>query len=575
MSSKPVAEHHLQKEDNCALTFISDSSKIQSVSSLKQFLISCYGPSGKTKYIQNRHGALMALSCSSKRLLSNSTFVSPISQLVASSIQQHLAAFSDSGLFMGILMLSLVEGSITENIHSKLCGEINTLLMDVCLEAMGAVAFQLDLSNMGAMLSLVSSIFESKTSGWMNMTEIKLLSSLVLQAVVSSLPNEIPKNIIIPHIEFHCIGGQSVTKTHLMTGVIVEVSKNTHIALEAWTAQRCSTSIPIKLALFNTSLAVDEEPLPGVSLESDRILDVEEFEMVQMKSFADKLKLADVSFVGCQKVIHPSLVKMLTERGILCVDRLSLVHIGAVQKLTGASLLSSMNCDLLPGSLGLLSDVTSCWVFDQRFLHLTSSMKSVTTVILCHQTETCLEELKHIFGVALHIACLSICHCEVVPGAGLLEEHLVRTVQEKAREVAHETSTKLGCSQHQFMKVTEVFVSSLECIRKSLFSGKPSSRSVSPSAKKAQSHSRGEGETGEGIMNFKERLYKFDADCHKDDCTEFWQPITAVHEDRRVTNQNQKHRVVDLLLVKRNAFKMAVEMANLILSIGAVSATPL
>lgn len=54
-----------------------------------------------------------------------------------------------------------------------------------------------------------------------------------------------------------------------------------------------------------------------------------------------------------------------------------------------------MDCDITADSLGSLVDVTSQSVLDQEMLQLTSSQENlVTTVILCHRTEACLQELK-------------------------------------------------------------------------------------------------------------------------------------------------------------------------------------
>ena len=91
-------------------------------------------------------------------------------------------------------------------------------------------------------------------------------------------------------------------------------------------------------------------------------------------------------FYMCLFLIHDFKVKTFNRDTVLV--NLALCY------LPGASLLSSMNSDLRPESLGLLNDITSCCLFDQRFLHLTSHVNSVTTVVLCHRTEACLEELK-------------------------------------------------------------------------------------------------------------------------------------------------------------------------------------
>lgn len=327
---------NLHKEDNNgSIVKISNPEKLQVISSLKQFLLSCFGPRGRAKYVQNSHGALMTISASSQKLFSNLTFASPISQLVASSILQHLSVYSDNGLYMGIVISSIVEGAIKCDLHHKLCCEINNLLLNACLDAIKDISFKIDLSNLDAMLCLVRSIFRSKPSCCVSTVEINILSSLVLQTLFSSLPDNLPKNLFIPRVEYVTMVGYPATETKLINGVLLDVPSSFHKIVAAWKKELNIDHADIKVALFNNSLAIKRDPLPGVTLEVSVDVDIEGYASQQMEVLSSKLCQAGVNFVGCQKVIHPTLVKTLHQMGILTVDRLSLLHIGAVQNLTG------------------------------------------------------------------------------------------------------------------------------------------------------------------------------------------------------------------------------------------------
>ncbi|XP_071833170.1 molecular chaperone MKKS-like [Apostichopus japonicus] len=577
MMSSNSNQPNLHKEDNNgSIVKISNPEKLQVISSLKQFLLSCFGPRGRAKYVQNSHGALMTISASSQKLFSNLTFASPISQLVASSILQHLSVYSDNGLYMGIVISSIVEGAIKCDLHHKLCCEINNLLLNACLDAIKDISFKIDLSNLDAMLCLVRSIFRSKPSCCVSTVEINILSSLVLQTLFSSLPDNLPKNLFIPRVEYVTMVGYPATETKLINGVLLDVPSSFHKIVAAWKKELNIDHADIKVALFNNSLAIKRDPLPGVTLEVSVDVDIEGYASQQMEVLSSKLRQAGVNFVGCQKVIHPTLVKTLHQMGILTVDRLSLLHIGAVQNLTGACILSSMDCDITADSLGSLVDVTSQSVLDQEMLQLTSSQENqVTTVILCHRTEACLQELKHVFGVAYHVACLSLSNPEVVPGGGVFETCLVTILRGKLTELWEAARSELPCTLHQFNLTSGLFLRSLEGVAKGLRSGQPSSLSGS------LEETRSSNFEDEDVDSTKSRLFN-SQDSHR---------IGAIGERHRQsfpgkmseedetgdyfgmredggTNWDQK--VVDLLITKKNALKMSVEMSNMILSIGAM-----
>lgn len=557
------------------MTKLSPSEKLHVISSLKQFLLSCFGPRGRAKYVQNTHSALMTLSASSQSLFSNLNFVSPISKLVAAGVLQQVSTYSDNGLYTGIITVSLIEGAIKASLHHRLCCQVNELLLTSCLAAIKDISFEVDLSDLDAMLCLVRSIFSSKPSCCLNAAEMDSLSSLVLQTLFLNLPDDLPKSLPIPLIEFVSMPGYPVTETKLFSGVLLEVPVNFHRVVTAWKKKKPGEGeTDMKVALFEDSLAIDKCPFPGAILEANSGIDILEHEVQQMKGLSLRIHQAGVKFVGCQKVIHPFLVKSLHKIGILTVDRLSFKHIGALQNLTGARPFSSMNCDISEDSLGSLRDVSPLSVLDRPLLHLTASsgqQKKVTTVILCHRTEACLQELRHAFNVAYHVASLSISHPEVVPGGGIFEAQLIAATRGKLVKLLEGAESNLSCSSHQFSQAAEVFLGSLGCITQALKLDPAVSRPSDQTCFQVSTDEKLDFAMNEHIPSPPDpRSKRGQGESHQHGMFK-WKGEDC---GNRKGFSKWNGKVVDLLIVKMNALKMAVEMANLILSIGAVVSTP-
>ena len=64
-------------------------------------------------------------------------------------------------------------------------------------------------------------------------------------------------------------------------------------------------------------------------------LQTEDATLMAMNTLVDQLVDMGVGLVACQKVIHPSVKRRLRQKGLLAIDRLSMLHIGAVQQVTG------------------------------------------------------------------------------------------------------------------------------------------------------------------------------------------------------------------------------------------------
>lgn len=125
----------------------------------------------------------------------------------------------------------------------------------------------------------------------------------------------------------------------------------------------------VKVALFDCSLAgnVDEEWWDTVKTEiaSSSVI-IEDNILTSMKRMVDGLIDHGVKLIACQKVVHPTLQRYITRKGLYVIERLSISHIGSVQKLTGAKLLSSFQGKMSEDSFGSLSEINILVLHNKR-----------------------------------------------------------------------------------------------------------------------------------------------------------------------------------------------------------------
>ena len=114
------------------------------------------------------------------------------------------------------------------------------------------------------------------------------------------------------------------------------------------------------MALFDCSLAgnVEDTWLDDAKTEIlNNSLTIEDNVLTSMMRIVDSLIDRGVRLIACQKVIHPTLIQYITRKGLYVIERLSICHIEAVRRLTGARLLSSLQGKMSEDSFGSLTEI--------------------------------------------------------------------------------------------------------------------------------------------------------------------------------------------------------------------------
>ena len=341
-SSPGLGQRLSTKQEANINTYTLKSKEIRTaIAAFKDIFCSCYGPTGRPKMIQNSSGGYVITTSASSQLLPNLTVSKPVLKLMVAAVQGHLSRYSDSGLFCGLLMSYLVDSCIKLDLHPVLCININEYLARESLLVLDSIKIPVDFSNMDTMLCIVRSIIGSKPLCNLRAADLEHLSTLVLEAFLKSVPSveSSDDTMTLSCVECVTIEGVSPRNSWINDGVLLDSAKFlTHPSDEHITMGRIKSGTHhghIRVALYDISMSGDSDNFADVNYETSPGITADTVILSQMLTTADKLVSDEVGLVACQKVIHPTVKKYLKAKGVLTVDRLSRLHIDAVQKVTG------------------------------------------------------------------------------------------------------------------------------------------------------------------------------------------------------------------------------------------------
>ena len=158
--------------------------------------------------------------------------------------------------------------------------------------------------------------------------------------------------------------------------------------------------------------------------------------------FADGIASAGVRVLCCQQRVAPALIRLLLERGVLPLPRISLRHIGAVRRLSGATPLSILEPPSA-ADLGRLAAVRRRAIGQKEYTHLLpptepapppAVSQPVVTLVLCAPNRSASEELAAAVACALSTlgAALAQRRPRLVPGAGSFETLMAAELRRRA-----------------------------------------------------------------------------------------------------------------------------------------------
>lgn len=283
--------------------------------------------------------------------------------------------------------------------------------------------------------------------------DVRHLSVMLLEAFLHVLPDETPEGRIEDNLRYAWFCGPDIAWSSVLHGLLLDTptslppaaTRREHahlvlfdVSLEQWLTSAASTPADGRapLGLENLSL---ETPWPSAAGGETELF--RRWELAQFRRLADGLLAAGVGVLACQKLVDPWLADYLEGKGVAVLARLSLRHVEHVQRLSGATLVTSLA--VLPRSWsdvwGLVGRVESRRLCNRTYTVIHPPVKPaprarrVSTLLVGAPDEHALSELKHCLPQAAHSLAEVARSGTVFEGAGLTEVYLGDVLAIRAR----------------------------------------------------------------------------------------------------------------------------------------------
>ncbi|KAI4562131.1 hypothetical protein MJT46_011093 [Ovis ammon polii x Ovis aries] len=437
-----------------------------SLAALRGLVTSCYGPAGRLKQLHNGRGGSVVTTSQSAALLAGLPVSHPVLKVLTAAVRNHVACFSDGGLFTAILCCNLVENVQRLGLTPTTVIKLNKHLLSLCTSYLKsevcACRIPVDFSSTQILLSLVRSILTSKPACMLIAKEVDHISTLILRAFLLTIPENAQEHIILGKSIIVPLKGQRVIDSAVLPGILIEVSE-----VQLMKILPIKKSDSFKVALFGVSLSGDLSDTGEGTLLVSYEVSLENAALDQLFNLGKQLVSDRVDLVLCQKVIHPSLKQFLRTHHVIAVDRIGVSLMEPLSKVTGAWPIGSLG-SISPSSYGSIKDLCIAKFGCKHFFHLIPNKTTICSLLLCNRNDTAWDELKLTCQTALHALQLTIKDPYVLLGGGCTETHLVAYIRHKTRNEPESVLQDEGCSQTELQLITDAFCTALESLAGSL-----------------------------------------------------------------------------------------------------------
>ncbi|XP_073528323.1 molecular chaperone MKKS [Phyllobates terribilis] len=457
-----------KKQSLCSAGPVTSASLRQALSVIQMMVTSCYGPYGRLKQIHNDSGGYVTTTSQSSALLGGISVTHPALQLLVASIRNHIAAFSDCGLFAAILCCNLIDRCLRLPVSTHKVIKLHESLMDMCFTYLKsedcACRVNVDFSHSKSLLALTRSVLCSKPACMMTIKEVDYVSLLIVKAFLYKVPNVTSPNHLLGRTLIVAVEGASVMDSAFVPGVLIEAPAR------SWSRTRPSSRPPpttIKLALFSGSLCGEFSDTGDGTVEVMAGVDPEKVMLDQLIDLGRQLVNDHVQILLCQKVIHPSLKQYLKEHDVFSLDRLGAALMKPLSEMTGAQPVASL-CPVSSACYGHLQQISEVSYGNKQYLHLLPDSTAVCSIVLCNRNETSLKELTRTCQTAEHTLNLLLKDPWLLLGGGCTEAHVAAYIRYKISRIPSRHLEELRCTASEYKLAADCFCSAFEAAARSL-----------------------------------------------------------------------------------------------------------
>ncbi|KAL6925034.1 hypothetical protein ACHAPO_001987 [Fusarium lateritium] len=477
------------------------------------------GPYGRNKVVIN-HLQKMILTSDAATILRELEVVHPAAKLLVMASQQQEAEMGDATNFVIVLA-----GELLRKAEDLLRMGLKT--SDIVIGYEKAQKFALetleelsvdkveDMRDQEELSKAISTVIASKQNG--NET---FLANLVAEAVLTVLPKN-PANFNVDNIRVVKIMGGSLEQSKVVKGMVFPKEPDGSV----------KKATRAKVGVFTCPIDAGQTETKGTVLlhNAKEMMDFTKGEESQLETSIKELYDSGLRVVICGERVGDLAMHYLNRFGILCIRILSKFELRRVCRVVGATPLARLGAPM-PDEMGSIDVVETLEIGGDRVtvFRQEDEVTRTATLVLRGATQNHLDDIERAVDDGVNVVKAITRDPRLVPGAGATEVELVERIQAYGEKTP-------GLSQYAIKKFGEAF----EVVP----------RTIAESA-------------GLDATEVLSRLYAAHANSDRWDTG-----IDIENDDNTGLLDAKDEGILDLLISKQWAIKLATEAARTVLSV--------
>ncbi|KAF2481631.1 chaperonin Cpn60/TCP-1 family [Neohortaea acidophila] len=500
------------------------------------------GPYGRNKLVIN-HLQKMTLTNDAATILRELDVVHPAAKLLVMASQQQEAEMGDA-----TNMVIVFAGELLKKAEELLRMGLKTSEINVGYERAGREALRIleelevdsveNVRDAAELAKAIRTVVAAKQSG-----NEDLLAHLVAEAVLAVLPKN-PSNFNVDNIRVVKIMGGSLEQSRVVKGMV--------FGREPEGTVRKATKA--KVGVFSCAIDISQTETKGTVLlkNSKELYDFTKGEEAQMEAIVKELHDSGLRVVIAGTTVGELALHYLNRAGILVIKVLSKFELRRICRVVGATPLARLGAPM-PDEMGSVDVVETMEIGGDRVtvFRQENEQTRTATLVLRGATQNHLDDVERAVDDGVNVVKAITRDARLVPGAGATEMQLIDRITTLADKTA-------GLSQYAIRKYAEAF----EVIPRTLAesAGLDATEVLanlytahhSPATKKAATNGR-----------------KKSANDEDDDSDEEFSclGVDMENSDRTGTLDAEDEGILDLMVTKSWAIKLATEAARTVLSV--------
>ncbi|EJT68669.1 T-complex protein 1 [Gaeumannomyces tritici R3-111a-1] len=477
------------------------------------------GPYGRNKIVIN-HLQKMILTSDAATILRELDVVHPAAKLLVMASQQQDAEMGDATNLVIVLageLLRKAEDLLRMGLKTADIVTGYERAQIFALEALEELVVNKveDLRNQEELSKALRTVIASKQNG-----NEDFLANLVAEAVLAVLPKN-PANFNVDNVRVVKIMGGSLDQSKVVKGMVFAKEPDGSV-------KKVSKA---KVGVFTCPIDISQTETKGTVLlkNAKEMLDFSKGEEEQLEAAIKELHDVGLRAVIAGSTVGDLAMHYLNRYGILVIKILSKFELRRICRVVGATPLARLGAPV-PDEMGSVDVVETVEIGGDRVTVFRQEDEATrtATLVLRGATQNHLDDVERAVDDGVNVVKAITKDARLVPGAGCTEIQLVERLQAFGDKTA-------GLSQYSIKKFGEAF----EVVP----------RTIAESA-------------GLDATEVLSRLY---AAAHK---KEKWTTgVDIENEDETGTLDVKEHGILDLLVAKQWAIKLATEAARTILSV--------